>query len=71
MIPLKCLSFEHYGHQNREHGQRYHFLDDLQLHEIERASVFCETYSVRRYLCAVFKKCYSPREKNDCNKRPA
>ena len=60
MVPLQRLSFEHYRNQNCEHSQRNHLLDDLELHEIERTSVFNISYPVRRNLRAVFQECHSP-----------
>ena len=60
MVPLKRLPLEHDGHQNGEYSKRYHFLDYLQLHKVERASVFRVAYPVGGNLCAVFEECHSP-----------
>ena len=70
MVPLQRLTFEHHSCEDSKYCKRYHFLDDFQLHQIERTSVVNESYSVCRYLCAIFEECHSPREENDQNERP-
>ena len=71
MIPLKALSLEHdHGHKC-EDCKRDHFLDHLELHKVEGASVIDESDSVGRYLSAVLKECDSPGKENHCNERPA
>ena len=60
MVPLQPLVLEKESNDDREYGKRYHFLYYLELHEVERPSVFFEAYPVGRDLCAVFEKCHTP-----------
>ena len=60
MIPVKTLTFEHYGNHHGEDCERNRFLDDLELHEVERTAVSVEADTVCRDLCAVFKKGDAP-----------
>ena len=60
MVPLQGLSFEHDGYHECEDCQRYHFLDDLELHDVERTAVVYEAYLVGGHLGDVFKEGYSP-----------
>ena len=60
VVPLQCLSLEHYSDHQGEHGKGNHLLDDLELHEVERTAVAVEADAVGRYLSYVFKECYAP-----------
>ena len=60
MIPLKGLSLEHDCNKDSKYCQRYYFLDDFQLHEVERTAVFYESDPVGRNLSAVFEECDTP-----------
>ena len=60
MVPLERLSFEKYSDHDSEDCKGYDLLDDLQLHEVERTSVFNVADPVCRDLSAVFKEGYSP-----------
>lgn len=64
MIPLQSLPLEHEHCDNREYCERNDLLNDFQLHEIERPSVFNETDSVCRNLGAVFEECHTPGEQD-------
>ena len=55
--------------ENDEDHEGDHFLDDLQLHEGERASVALEAHPVGRYLETVLEKSNTPREEDDKNER--
>ena len=55
MVPLKGLTLEKKGYNQCEDRQGDHFLDYLQLHKVERATVIDETDAVCRNLGAVFK----------------
>lgn len=46
MIPMKLLAFEQYQDEDRKHRQRYNFLYDLELKEVERPSISQKTVSV-------------------------
>ena len=71
MVPLERLSLEHHGHEDCEDRQGNHFLDDLELHKVERTAVLDKADAVGRHLCAVFKKGHTPREEDDKDERPA
>ena len=55
---------EQYGEQ-REDNQRDSLLNDLQLPEVERATVLLEPDAVGGYLEAVFNECYAPTDKDN------
>ena len=71
MVPLERLTFEHHSYKHCEDSEWYHFLNDLELHQIERTAVLYISDSVCRYLSAVLKKCHSPWEEDYQDKRPA
>ena len=71
MVPLERLALEDEHHDNREDRQRNDFLDDLQLHQVERAAVAVETDAVGRDGEAVLEKGDAPREQDDEDERPA
>jgi len=48
MIPLDRLVLEDQSADDSEDSQRDNFLNDLELHEIERASVYVGAHSVGR-----------------------
>ena len=60
MVPVQSLALEHYGYHYSKYRKRYGFLDDFELHEIERTSVSVEADSVGRYLCTVFEEGDAP-----------
>ena len=71
MVPLQGLVLEHEGDDDSEDGEGDDFLDDLQLHEGERAAVFDEAYPVGRHLGAVFEEGHSPGEEDDKDEGPS
>ena len=60
MVPLQALALEHYHSYQGKDCKRNHFLDDLELHKIERTSVVDEADSVCWNLGAIFKECHCP-----------
>ena len=71
MIPLERLSLEDEHYNQRKDCQRYHLLDNLELHQVEGASIPLETHPVGRNCQAVLEKSYSPRKENDQDERPS
>ena len=71
MVPLERLSLKHDSYHYGEDGKGDHFLNYLQLHEVERSTVFYIANPVCGYLCAVLKECDSPREEDNSDKWPA
>ena len=67
MVPLESLSLEHKGDYHSEDSEGNDFLDDLELHQVERTSVVNESDSVGRNLSAVLEECHRPREEYDQN----
>ena len=64
MVPLERLALEHYCNEYGKYSQRYHLLNDLQLHQIERAAVFDVSDPVGRDLRTVLEERNSPREQD-------
>lgn len=62
MVPSKTLGFENPNGDEAKDQKTNDFLDDFQLPQIERTTVFNETYTVRRYLSHIFKKGNQPAE---------
>ena len=71
VIPLQPLSLKEEGDNEGEHCQGDNFLNNFELHQVERTSVIYESDAVCRNLGAVFEKCYCPGKQNDQNKGPA
>ena len=71
MIPLDRLPFEKKGYDYSEYRQWNGFLNDLQLHDIERTAVAGKAEAVRRDLGAIFEECQSPWQKNHKDNRPS
>ena len=46
MIPLEGLAFEYEHYNQGKDCQRYHLLDNLELHQVEWASIPLETHPV-------------------------
>ena len=67
---MQMGSLEHDVGYYTENGQRDALLNDLQLDEIERSSVFHKAQSVGGYLTAIFEKGNHPREGDDTNEWP-
>ena len=71
MVPLQGLALEQEGDDDREDGQGDHFLDDLELHQVEGTAVAVEADAVRRNGEAVLEEGDAPREQDDEDERPA
>ena len=67
---MQVCALEHDVGNDTEHRQRDALLDNLELDEVERASVFYKSQSIGRHLTAVFKESDAPREYDDTNERP-
>ena len=70
MVPLDGLALEQEGDDDGEDGQGDHFLDDLELHQVEGTAVALEADPVRRDREAVFEEGDAPGENDDQNQRP-
>ena len=70
MVPVEVLPLEEDVGDDNEDDERDDLLNDLQLHQGERAAVSDEAYPVGRYLTAVFKEGDCPREEYDAQQRP-
>ena len=62
VIPLQPLSLKEEGDNEGKHCQGDNFLNNFELHQVERSSVFDKSQTVGRHLGAVLKECYRPRE---------
>ena len=71
VVPLEGLALEEEVDDDREDGQRDGFLDDLELHQIERAAVARETDAVGGDGEAVLEEGDAPGEQDDQDQRPA
>ena len=71
MVPLYGLPLEQEGDDDGKNGQGNHFLDHLELHQVEGAAVSVETDPVRRDGQAVLEEGDAPREKDDQDEGPA
>lgn len=65
VVPLQGFSFEEQVAEDDEYGECDYFLDDLELHEGERTSVFFESDAVGRDLKQILEEGYSPAEEDD------
>ena len=70
MVPVERLAFEDEHHDNREDRQGNDFLNDFQLHQVERSAVTLEADAIGRHGEAVFKEGDAPRKQDDTNQRP-
>lgn len=61
VVPAYWLSFEDGGYDDSKYCQRHTFLDNLQLHQREGASVDLATDTVGWYHEGVLEECQSPR----------
>ena len=71
MIPLDGLAPEDEGDDDGEYREGNHFLDNLQLHQVEGAAVSLETNAVGGHGEAILKEGNAPGEKDDEDERPA
>ena len=71
MVPLDGLPLEQEGDDHREDGQGNHFLDDLELHQVEGASVSQEADPVGRDRQAVFEESDAPGEQDNEDEWPS
>ena len=70
MIPVQTLSLKEDISDDRKDDERNAFLYDLELYEVERASVIYKTDTVGGYLTAIFKEGYGPTEGDNSNEWP-
>ena len=70
MIPVQVLSLKHDIGDCRKYCKANAFLYDFELNKIERASIALKSHTVCRYLTAIFKERYSPRERYHTDDRP-
>ena len=70
VVPVKVSTLEHDVGNDAEYCKRDALLNDLELDEVERASVLDESKSVGGYLAAVLEESYHPREGNDADEGP-
>lgn len=70
MVPLKRLPLKDEVGDDAEDNERDDLLDDLELHQAERASVAFESNTVGGYLAAILEEGDGPREGNDANEWP-
>ena len=70
MVPLDRLGLENQSADDSEDSQRDGLLDDLELHQVERASIHVGSYPVCRYHKEILEKRYPPRKEYDGNQRP-
>ncbi len=70
VIPVQGLALEEYHHKDSKDRKGYNFLNDLELHQGERTSVYVRADAVRRDLQAIFKKCDAPGEEYHGYQRP-
>ena len=71
VVPLEGLALEDEKDDDREDRQGDDFLDDLQLHQVERAAVAFEADAVGRDGEAVFEEGDAPGEEDHEDERPA
>ena len=70
MVPMQVSALEHDVGNDAEHSQRDALLDDLQLNEVEGASIFYEAQTVGRHLATILKEGDAPREDDDADEGP-
>lgn len=70
MVPMQVCALKHDIGNDAENSQRYAFLNNLQLNEVEWTAILDKADSVGRNLTAILKESNAPREYNDAKKRP-
>ena len=70
MVPVQVIALKHDVRNDCKHSQRDAFLNNLQLHQRERAAIFDESEAIGRHLTAIFKEGDAPRESNHAYQRP-
>lgn len=60
VVPVQILTLEHDVGNHGKNTETDALLDDLQLHEIERATVTIETDAVGGHLTTIFKQSDTP-----------
>ena len=70
MVTMQMSALEHDVGNNTEYSQRDALLNDLQLDEVKRTTVFDKAKAVGRYLTAVFKEGDAPREDDNADEGP-
>ena len=70
MVPVQMGALEHDVGDDAEHGQRDALLDNLELDEVEGASVVHKTQSVGGHLTTILKEGNAPREGDDADEGP-
>lgn len=71
VVPLERLAFEEDSYQDSEDRKRDDFLDNFELHQVERSAVTIESDTVGGDLCAVFEKRHAPRKQDYQNQWPS
>ena len=71
MVPLNRLSLEQERDDDGENGQGNHFLNHLQLHQVERAAISDKADAVGRNGETVLEKGNSPGKEDNQDERPA
>ena len=70
VVPVQVGALEHDVGNDAEYGQRDTFLDDLQLYEVEGATILDEADTVGGNLTAVLQEGDAPREYDDAKEWP-
>ena len=70
VVPVQILTLEHDVGNHGKNTKTDALLDDLQLHEIERATITIETDAVGGHLTAIFKQSDTPRKGDNANQGP-
>ncbi|GAA3001859.1 hypothetical protein GCM10019997_16120 [Prevotella corporis] len=65
MIPMETLTIEKHDRKDCENQERYDFLDDLQLHQRETATIANVPQAVGRNLTSVFCQSQQPAQQDD------
>ena len=71
MVPMQSFALEQDSGENGKDNQRDDLLNDLQLHQRERASIAGKAHAVGRDLKRIFSQGYAPRKQNHRIQRPA
>lgn len=70
MVPMKGLALEHEHDYHGKHRKGYHFLDNLQLKQVERPAIGLKANAVCRYCETILKESNAPGEQYYQNKGP-
>ena len=70
VIPMQRLTLEEQRGEHGEDDERDDLLDDLELHQRERAAVAREADAVGRNLAGILEERDAPREEDDGKQRP-